>query len=87
MLDPAAERLGHAGAGGIGLPQRAGYGRTKFSRRQELLQPIEGRADRIIEVNGCYGDWIGAGAGRQFCPSSVEALQAIPDERLEDLRA
>ena len=31
-------------------------------------------------------DIIGAAAGKQFCPSSVEALQAIPDERLEELR-
>jgi HD-GYP domain-containing protein (c-di-GMP phosphodiesterase class II) len=30
---------------------------------------------------------IGAGAGRQFCPSCVEALEAVPDERLEELRA
>jgi HD-GYP domain-containing protein (c-di-GMP phosphodiesterase class II) len=29
---------------------------------------------------------IAAGAGSQFCPSSVEALQTISDERLEDLR-
>jgi HD-GYP domain-containing protein (c-di-GMP phosphodiesterase class II) len=29
---------------------------------------------------------IGAGSGRQFCPSSVEALHAVSDERLEALR-
>jgi HD-GYP domain-containing protein (c-di-GMP phosphodiesterase class II) len=29
---------------------------------------------------------IRAGSGRQFCPSSVEALQAVSDERLEELR-
>jgi cyclic di-GMP phosphodiesterase len=29
---------------------------------------------------------IGAGSGRQFCPSSVEALRAVSDERLEELR-
>jgi len=29
---------------------------------------------------------IGAGSGRQFCPSSVDALHAVSDERLEELR-
>jgi ribonuclease P protein subunit RPR2 len=29
---------------------------------------------------------IGAGSGRQFCPSSVEALSIVSDERLEELR-
>jgi cyclic di-GMP phosphodiesterase len=29
---------------------------------------------------------IGAGSGRQFCPSSVEALHTVSDERLEELR-
>jgi ribonuclease P protein subunit RPR2 len=29
---------------------------------------------------------IGAGSGGQFCPSSVEALRAVSDERLEQLR-
>jgi HD-GYP domain-containing protein (c-di-GMP phosphodiesterase class II) len=29
---------------------------------------------------------IRAGSGRQFCPSSVEALDAVSDERLEELR-
>jgi HD-GYP domain-containing protein (c-di-GMP phosphodiesterase class II) len=29
---------------------------------------------------------IRAGSGRQFCPSSVEALHAVSDERLEELR-
>jgi HD-GYP domain-containing protein (c-di-GMP phosphodiesterase class II) len=29
---------------------------------------------------------IGAGAGSQFCPSSVQALQTVSDERLEELR-
>ena len=30
---------------------------------------------------------IASGAGTQFCPSSVAALDAVSDERLEDLRA
>jgi HD-GYP domain-containing protein (c-di-GMP phosphodiesterase class II) len=30
---------------------------------------------------------IAAGAGAQFCPASVEALGAVPEERLEELRA
>jgi HD-GYP domain-containing protein (c-di-GMP phosphodiesterase class II) len=29
---------------------------------------------------------IDAGAGAQFCPTSVEGLHAVPDERLEELR-
>jgi ribonuclease P protein subunit RPR2 len=45
--------------------------------------------DRPYRPAGSFADAreiIGAGAGRQFCPASVEALRAIPDERLEELR-
>jgi HD-GYP domain-containing protein (c-di-GMP phosphodiesterase class II) len=45
--------------------------------------------DRPYRPAGSFAqarDIIGAGSGRQFCPSSVEALHAVSDERLEELR-
>jgi putative nucleotidyltransferase with HDIG domain len=45
--------------------------------------------DRPYRPAGSFAqarDIIGAGAGRQFCPSSVEALDSVSDERLEELR-
>jgi HD-GYP domain-containing protein (c-di-GMP phosphodiesterase class II) len=45
--------------------------------------------DRPYRPAGSFADAreiIGAGSGRQFCPSSVEALRAVSDERLDELR-
>jgi ribonuclease P protein subunit RPR2 len=45
--------------------------------------------DRPYRPAGSFADAreiIGAGSGGQFCPSSVEALHAVSDERLEELR-
>ena len=45
--------------------------------------------DRPYRPAGSFADAreiIGAGSGRQFCPSSVEALRAVSEERLEQLR-
>jgi HD-GYP domain-containing protein (c-di-GMP phosphodiesterase class II) len=46
--------------------------------------------DRPYRPAGSFADArgvIGMGSGRQFCPASVDALGAVPDERLEELRA
>jgi HD-GYP domain-containing protein (c-di-GMP phosphodiesterase class II) len=47
-------------------------------------------SDRPYRLSGSFAEAreiIGAGSGRQFCPASVDALRAVPDERLEELRA
>jgi ribonuclease P protein subunit RPR2 len=46
--------------------------------------------DRPYRPAGSFADAraiIGAGSGWQFCPSSVEALDTVSDERLEELRS
>ena len=46
--------------------------------------------DRPYRPAGSFADArgvISAGVGTQFCPSAVEALITVPDDRLEELRA
>jgi HD-GYP domain-containing protein (c-di-GMP phosphodiesterase class II) len=46
--------------------------------------------DRPYRPAGTFADarrLIGRGSGSQFCPAMVEALEAVSDERLEELRA
>jgi HD-GYP domain-containing protein (c-di-GMP phosphodiesterase class II) len=46
--------------------------------------------DRPYRPAGSFADArnvIATGSGSQFCPASVDALSAVPDERLEELRA
>ena len=45
--------------------------------------------DRPYRPGGSFADArdiIGTGSGGQFCPASVDALRAVPDQRLEELR-
>ena len=65
LLEPLAERVGHAGAGRVGAAQFRQKIFTECCRRQDALGLVEHADDGVVQLDGGDGGRFGAGTRRK----------------------